>query len=113
MSIDARLRKLTPSLSGRQRALLSLRVVPAGEEPDPAWHQIDDPAQAREYDRYVAIVIAANELSAYLRAVSLRVQGLQRLATELMVLDEAGTLAEDAEGVAARGPTVTGAAART
>jgi len=59
MSIATRLTRLAPSLTARERVVLVIRAHNAGQDPDP--DVLNVPQQQRaEYDRYIALCIAAN-----------------------------------------------------
>ena len=47
MSVATRLDRITPSLSGRQRAILAMRSIAAGQEPDRDLWRIDDEHERR------------------------------------------------------------------
>lgn len=59
-SLSSRLGKITSGLTGRERAVLVLRALAAGEEPDTSLRTIDDPSQRREFDRCMGYINAAN-----------------------------------------------------
>jgi len=48
-------------ISGRERALMVIRAMNKGEEPDPRWRSISDPAQARIFDRAMGYLNAINQ----------------------------------------------------
>ena len=60
MSIDARLNKLVPALTARERAVLLLRSLHEKTPEDPAWRSTMPPSQARELNRYIGLINACN-----------------------------------------------------
>ena len=60
MSLTARLDRLTPALSGRQRAILAMRSIAAGLEPDRDLWRIDDEQERRAFNRCIALFYVAN-----------------------------------------------------
>ena len=104
MSLSTRLQKLVPSLTPKQRILLILRARAAGKEPDGELLRMDDPGDRREYDSYIALLIAANnELVCLLRTIALRVDGLEQACYPMRVNEEAAELIE-AEAALERAP---------
>jgi hypothetical protein len=59
MSLAARLNRLTPALSGKQRALLVIRADLDGREPDREWLNVPSD-QRREYNYFVALLFTSN-----------------------------------------------------
>ena len=60
MSIDARLGRLMPVLSARERGILVLRSLKEGTEEDPLWRLTMPPSQVREFNRYIGLMNACN-----------------------------------------------------
>lgn len=56
MSIDARLNKLMPVLSARERAILILESWKRGEEEDPLWRRTMPPEQSTEFNRLIGLM---------------------------------------------------------
>jgi hypothetical protein len=59
-ALGARLGRVSGSFSGKDRAVLVLRALAAGQEPDPELRRIDDRVQARIFDRCMGLVFVAN-----------------------------------------------------
>ena len=60
MNLAARLGRLTPALTPKERFLMVLRARQAGEEPEPGLNRLDTLAERKEYDSCVALTITAN-----------------------------------------------------
>jgi hypothetical protein len=93
VSLAARLDRVLPSLTARQRAVLVLRTLAAGQEPDAALRGIGDQRERRAFNRYMGLLYVVNcELDAMLQSV---LYALEQLAgwTNLELLREAGALA--------------------
>ncbi|MPZ49832.1 MAG: hypothetical protein GEU75_11170 [Dehalococcoidia bacterium] len=60
MSIDARLNKLMPTLSAKERAILILESWKDDKPEDPSWRWSMPPGQASEFNRYIALMNGAN-----------------------------------------------------
>ena len=70
VSIATRLDRITPVLSGRQRAILAMRSIAAGQEPDRELWRIDDEHERRAFNRCMARFYVANtELGMVLDAI--------------------------------------------
>ena len=94
MSLATRLDRLTPGLTGRQRAVLVLQALAAGEEPAPGLRSIDDERERQAFNRYMAWSYVANsELNAVLQMVAYHIQRLEQHTT-LELLHEAAAIAE-------------------
>jgi hypothetical protein len=77
MSLASRLDRLTPALTGRQRAVLVLRAHAAGHEPDPELRQIADERERRNFERCMALIYVVNvELGAMLQGLLFHAQRL-------------------------------------
>ena len=99
MSIATRLSRLAPSLTARERVVLVIRARNAGQEPDPEVLRIPED-QRREYDRFVALCIAANvELGAIIHAIWLQALGLERGMYPGRINLEAAALVEADAGI--------------
>src|SRR5262245_55778270 len=66
MSIDARLNRLTPALSARERGLLVLRAWKEKTAQDPAWRETMPPGQTAEFNRLIDAMNVANHQFAFL-----------------------------------------------
>ena len=98
MSLATRLDRLVPALSGRQRAVLILRALAAGHEPDPELRQIADERERQTFNRCMALIYVVNvELEAMLQALLFHAQRLDADMT-LDLLREAGALVEQDTG---------------
>ncbi len=60
MSIDARLSRLSPGLSARERAILVLKSWKDGTPEDPAWRRTMPNDQAREFNRLIDLMNSIN-----------------------------------------------------
>ena len=60
MSIDARLNKLMPALSAKERAILVLRSLKDKTPEDPLWRRTMPQEQAREFSRLIVLMNACN-----------------------------------------------------
>ena len=60
MSIDARLKKLTPLLSAKERAILVLGSLKDGTPEDPSWRTTMPMDQVTEFNRLIGLMNAAN-----------------------------------------------------
>ena len=102
-SVAARLGKVTASLSGRQRALLVIRSVNRGEDPDRTWWEIDDPAQARIFDRCMGYFNVVNhDFNAAIEAIRFHVERLEDLRLLNQLKEGAEILDEESERKADR-----------
>lgn len=89
-TLAARLGKLTPALTGKERAILVIKAHAADQEPDPLLRRFDSPAELSKYDRCIALCIAANnELGAVINVIAMVVAGLDRDLYRVKVLIEA------------------------
>src|SRR5688500_17518895 len=97
-SLSSRLGKVSSVLTGRERAVLVLRALAAGEEPDPDLRIIDDPGQRRVFDRAMGYINAANsELQSITHNLIYQADWLERLHL-LELLHESADLAQAATG---------------
>jgi len=88
--LTARLDKLAPALTAKERAILMLRRHTAGLEPDPELLRSMPKEQAREYDRYAGLAYVANaHLGSLLRVIHMQVDSLEFHRDQLANLDEA------------------------
>ena len=96
MSLAARLNRLTPALSGKQRALLVLRANLDGHEPDRAL--LTMPAdQRREYDYFISLAFVSNNtLGTLLRSLTWIVDALEGNVDEYAMLARAAKMFEEA-----------------
>jgi hypothetical protein len=60
LSIDGRLRRLSPALSAKERAVLVLRAWKEDVEPDPQMRWQMPAEQTREYNHYISLMSGAN-----------------------------------------------------
>jgi hypothetical protein len=93
VSLSARLDRVLPGLTARQRAVLVLRALAAGQEPDTSLRDIGDLRERRAFNRYMGLLYVVNsELDGMLHGV---LYALERLAARrsLELLREAGALA--------------------
>ncbi|MPZ49831.1 MAG: hypothetical protein GEU75_11165 [Dehalococcoidia bacterium] len=106
MSLTSRLDKVLPALSVRQRIALILTAQAAGEEPGPQLKAIDKLEERREYDRFAALLIAANiHLGAVLYGLEIAVGPLENRLIDLETLAWASTEIAEQEGQAPAKPT--------
>src|SRR5579872_413454 len=73
MSMEARLNRLSPALTARERGVLALRSLKSGTPGDPSWRRSMPPEQAEEFNRYIG---AMNTANIYLSHFITRVEGL-------------------------------------
>jgi hypothetical protein len=98
MSIASRLDRITPDLSARERAVLVLRAVAAGQEPDPELKRFNDRGEQRAFNRYMGLFFVVNsELGTLLQSILSHVQRLEEHVT-LEILRDAARLAEQETG---------------
>jgi hypothetical protein len=99
VSLATRLDKLLPSLSVRQRIALILRAEAAGEEPDRELSKLHTLAERQEYDRFVALIIAANhELGAMVFGLSVIAADLESRLEDAELLRSAADLVAEEQG---------------
>jgi hypothetical protein len=79
VSIDARLSRLTPALSARERAILILGSLKDDTPEDSAWRRTMPQEQVTEFNRYIGLMNVAN------RELSLLIGMHARTADELGV----------------------------
>ena len=60
MSLDARLTKLMPALTAKERAVLSLRSLKDMTPEDPLWRSTMPASQTQEFNRYIDLMNACN-----------------------------------------------------
>ena len=90
MTMQARLQKVTQSLSPLQRVILILRAQREGREPDPDLYRDSDPQQGKAFNRYVALLYVINrELGALCHTLSGFSQFLDYSAEQIRLLDKA------------------------
>ncbi|MPZ49024.1 MAG: hypothetical protein GEU75_06915 [Dehalococcoidia bacterium] len=66
MSLDARLNKLMPALSARERAVLVLRSMKDKTPEDPSWRRSMPSSQTHEFNRYIELMNGCNHRLAFL-----------------------------------------------
>lgn len=94
--LTARLDKLAPALSAKERAVLALRRHTAGLEPDPELTRSMPREQARQYDRYAGLAYVANaELGALCRVITTNVEMLEFQEEQISLLGQAATQLEE------------------
>jgi hypothetical protein len=102
-ALDARLSKLLPALSARERAVLALRAQNAGQ--DAAAIRRSMPAEQRhEYNRYMGLVFVAGcQMGALVYVIKNQVENLSFDLDRIDQLERAATVLEedDPESVAA------------
>jgi len=97
MTLAARLSRLTPALSGKQRALLVIRAHLDGREPDPDLFAPLPAEQRREYDYYIALLYTSNTtLGVLLQSLIWIVDALERDLEQYAMLTQASRLVEEA-----------------
>jgi len=85
LSIDARLNKLMPVLSAKERAILILRALREKTPEDPAWRRTMPFDQSREFNRLIVLMNACNiHLPLYITMVE---QHTEQLYLRFMWLD--------------------------
>jgi hypothetical protein len=97
MMLANRLGKATSMLSGKERAVLAIRAQNQGRTPDPEWLQIPDPAQRRQYDRYIGLAyVASAELGMLCQVIKNQADHAAGAVQAFEVIEEAsGILADD------------------
>jgi hypothetical protein len=99
MSIAARLTRLAPSLTARERVVLVIRARNAGQESDPEVLRMPE-GQRREYDRFVALCIAANvELGALFHIIQANALTIERSLYPMRICLDAATQVEEDAGI--------------
>ncbi len=77
-SIDARLNKVMPGLSAKERAILALGAFKSKEAEDPKWRLTMPPAQLAEFGRYIDLINAvALKVAATVIVISKEVEKLE------------------------------------
>lgn len=100
-TLAARLSRLTPALTAKERAALVLRAQAAGEQVDPEVRRIADPDQRRAFDRLMGLGYVINrELGAVCQIIESHVDALDSVLYPLRLLNQAAGLLEEAEGAA-------------
>ncbi|MPZ51009.1 MAG: hypothetical protein GEU75_17195 [Dehalococcoidia bacterium] len=108
MSISARLDKLMPALSVRERVSLILRAQAAGEDHDPELSRLTSLEQRQEYDRYMALFLAANfELGTLVFGLEMVVGELESSWADCELLTWAGREVAQQDGETPPKPTKT------
>jgi len=92
MSIDARLNKLMPALSAKERAILVLRTWKEKRPQDPEWRRSMPSDQSREFNRYVTLMNACNlHLPLFITMVEQHSEQMWLRLNWLMTLDQFGS----------------------
>src|SRR5581483_105161 len=77
MSIDARLSRLSPVLTARERAVLVLKSLKDKTPEDPSWRRSMPPEQTEEFNRLIVLMNACNVyLPLYISVLHERVEQL-------------------------------------
>lgn len=97
MTIGKRLDRLTPALSGKERAVMAIQAQNEGREPDRDLLTINDAAQRRQYDRYIGLAyVASAELGMLCQVVKNQADHAASAAHAFEVIEEAsGILAAE------------------
>lgn len=105
----SRLNRVAGRLSGHQRALLVMRAAHRGEDIDPRWRNIDDPAQARVFDRAMGYLnVVNNDLRSALHAIRFHVDRLEESRLLEIIRDGAETVDGECEQKANRRAVLSG-----
>ena len=80
-----RLNKLMPTLTAKERAILTLRAFKERTPKDPLWRQSMSPSQAAEFNRLIVLMNACNIHLPLL--ITMVQQQTQRLSLRFMWLD--------------------------
>lgn len=93
--LRARLDKLAPALSAKERFILFLRAHNAGEPEDPELRRTMPRGQVRAFNRYAHLAYVANAtLGPVLFALSVHTEGIEYTRQRMAVLDTAATQLE-------------------
>ena len=96
-SLRARLGKLAPSLSAKERFLLVLRAHNADEQEDPEVRRTMPPGQRKEFNRYAHLVYAANaQLWPVLVVLTSHLEGMEYALERFGLLGKAAAQLEEA-----------------
>ncbi len=92
MSLDARLDKLMPMLSARERAILVLRSLKDKTPEDPMWRQTMPREQSPEFNRLLVLMNACNiHLPLYITMVEQHAEQMWIRLNWLMTMTEFGS----------------------
>jgi hypothetical protein len=92
MSIDARLNKLMPVLTARERAILVLRALKDKTPEDPRWRSTMPSDQAKEFNRLIVLMNACNlHLPLFITMVEQHSEQMWLRLNWLMTLQQFGT----------------------
>src|SRR4051794_2507918 len=81
MGIDARLSRLGPVLSARERGVLVLQSLKNKTPEDPAWRRTMPPGQVPEFNRYIDLMNACNsKVTFMITVIEKEVEKLELLA---------------------------------
>ena len=96
-TLASRLGRLTPVLSAKERAILTIRSELAGIEPDPNLQWTMPREQRNEFNPHIALYYIANaELGTIVLSILLQAEALRRTSPAAKILaDAASTAAED------------------
>jgi len=93
--LRARLGKLAPALSAKERVLLVLKARNAGEPEDPDIRRTMPRGQVREFNRYAHLAYVANAtLGPVLFTVSVHAEGIEHTRQRMALLDAAAVQLE-------------------
>src|SRR6266540_1457270 len=91
MSIDARLNKLMPALSAKERAILVLRSLKDKTPEDPLWRRTMPNEQRAEFSRLIVLMNACNlHLPLFITMVEQHSEQMWLRLNWLMTLDLVG-----------------------
>jgi hypothetical protein len=100
MAIQTRLQKATQGLTPLQRAVLVLKAMQEGREPDPDLRRISDAQQRQAFNRFVSLLWMTNHhIGAIVNITAHRVQLVEDAKKYFELFNEAAALLEEAEGV--------------
>ena len=92
MSIDARLNKLMPVLTARERAILVLRSLKDKTPEDPLWRRTMPQEQSKEFNRLIVLMNACNlHLPLFITMVEQHSEQMWLRLNWLMTLDQFGS----------------------
>src|SRR4051812_12919544 len=91
MSHDARLNKLMPVLTAKERAIMILRALQQGTPEDSCWRSSMPPEQTADFNHYICLMNACSiHLPMYIMSVQQRTDQLWDRLDLLMSLMERG-----------------------
>jgi hypothetical protein len=100
VTMQARLHKVTQGLTPLQRAVLLLKAMQEGREPDTELRRITDEQQRKAFNRYTSLLWLTNHhIGAVVSITAYRVDLVQDARKYFDLFNEAAALLEEAEGV--------------